>query len=365
MVSPEAARRWPEIDGLRAVAVTAVLLFHLQLPGFSLGWAGVNLFFVISGFLITGILLKSRDTRDFFKNFYIRRALRIFPIYYLVFAAIAVWAVARDANIDDAGYYALYLQNIPLGSGNWQSAFPGFFTHTWSLAIEEQFYWLWPLLIWRATPRGLAWTLLGFFIASLTWRCYAQAFLPDTAWFATSPLSQLDALSAGAALSLMLHAGAQPHQLRQLGGLVLLLSLTLLSALVLAIGYANLWRPDLWIPHSGSPLVYTALAIVFSAVLVLAISEIPVLSAGLRSRLLRHIGVISYGLYLYHFPAFAAVDAVAARVGPEFIAPALDIVKLLVTYLIALVSWHWFEQPFLALKERWAKRDDRVIEGSR
>src|SRR5436309_3302352 len=105
----------PELDGLRALAIIAVILFHLNIPGFGLGWAGVNLFFVISGFLITGILLDAKETPNYFRNFYVRRALRIFPIYYLSLLALAAAAPIFKWKLDDLPYFLLYVQNYILG----------------------------------------------------------------------------------------------------------------------------------------------------------------------------------------------------------------------------------------------------------
>lgn len=358
--------RWPEIDGLRAVAIVPVLLFHLDLPGFGLGWAGVNLFFVISGFLITGILMDCRGTPDYFRNFYIRRSLRIFPIYYLTLVAIFAWALLRGGDVSDAGYYAFYVQNFPLGAGNWSSEFPRFFTHTWSLAIEEQFYWLWPLLVWRATPRVLACALALFFGAAIAWRFYAQLALPGTAWFATTLLSQLDGLSAGAALALLIRSGVPASRLHGLAIASFGASALALAWLIWLIGYGRFWRPEMWVGATASPLVYSALAVLFAAILLLAILHLPGLAVTLRLRPLRHIGIISYGLYVYHYPAFAVVDSLANRFQVEQDALALDIAKLTGTYLIALTSWHLLERPLLALKERWAKREtDLIAEGSR
>ena len=361
-----AAARWPEIDGLRAVAIISVLLFHLGVPGFSMGWAGVNLFFVISGFLITGILLDTRESPRFFRNFYIRRSLRIFPIYYLAFVAILAWNVMRGRDVTDAGYYALYLQNFVLGAGHWHSGFPGYFVHTWSLAVEEQFYWLWPLVVWRASPRQMAWMLALFFAAALVWRCYAKLALLESAWFTTTLLSQLDGLSAGAALALFVRSQMSATLPRRLAPSLLAASIVGLALFIWLVGYEALWQPQTWVPVSGSPFVYSALAVASTAFLSLAIQGAPVLSATLRLPLLRHVGTISYGLYLYHYPAFAAVDTIAQRIPVDKAATVLDIAKLGITYLIALASWHWLERPILSWKERWAKREPGLVaEGSR
>src|ERR1700677_347608 len=152
-------RHIPQFDFLRGVAVLMVMLFHAShdVHSFpmaryvSFGWAGVDLFFVLSGFLITGILFETRDQKGYFINFYARRILRIWPLYYallgMMFVAVPLltprWNAAAMGNARPAWAFVLFVQNLAVGH-----LITGPLSPTWSLAIEEQFYFVWPLLIW-------------------------------------------------------------------------------------------------------------------------------------------------------------------------------------------------------------------------
>ena len=152
----------PGLDGLRAIAIGTVFGFHLGLPGMSLGWVGVQLFFVISGFLITGILLRSRERPFYFRNFYVRRTLRIFPIYYVLIALYFVTAGVQGdwATVKLLPYYLTYTQSYPQLATRYVCA--PMLGHTWTLAIEEQFYLLWPLAIYLVRGRRLFVALAAF-----------------------------------------------------------------------------------------------------------------------------------------------------------------------------------------------------------
>jgi peptidoglycan/LPS O-acetylase OafA/YrhL len=149
-------RHIPELDGLRAIAAIAILLFHANIPLFADAWVGVPIFFVLSGFLVTGILLDSLEAKNFYSAFYIRRGLRIFPIYYLLLLIIAIPYALLIRPDRELALYALYLQNIQLGITNFSGTFVhGVLNHTWSLAIETQFYLIWPFLVKALRLKGI------------------------------------------------------------------------------------------------------------------------------------------------------------------------------------------------------------------
>ena len=219
-----------ELDGIRGIAISAVFLFH-SAPFirdhnethvgnfvlnniFDLGWAGVDLFFLLSGFLITSILLDTKNARGYFQNFYARRVLRIFPLYYLLLASVAVVFLAvpvlRDRYADvyaSQGWYWVYLQNWPMAihsGADFQAAFLG---HFWSLAIEEQFYIFWPFLVWLFARRSLLAVCGGLVglslairlaVASMDTSYSAQQFL----YFCT--VTRLDCLAIGAIAAIFL-----------------------------------------------------------------------------------------------------------------------------------------------------------------
>ena len=147
------ARYLPQLDGLRGLAIFGVLLFHIG--RFDLGWTGIVLFFVLSGFLITGILLDGKERAAYFRNFYARRALRIFPAYYFVLGL--TWWIKRDFTVSglESGiesavpewtYFLLYVQNYWMGEHWFRTPLSRFLGYTWKLAVEEQFYLVWQLL---------------------------------------------------------------------------------------------------------------------------------------------------------------------------------------------------------------------------
>jgi peptidoglycan/LPS O-acetylase OafA/YrhL len=167
--------RLPTLDGLRGVAILLVLLSHLTLysemstttlldrayqRATLAGWVGVDLFFVLSGFLITGILLDLKGSSRFFRTFYARRVLRIFPLYY---AFLAIFYIALPQLLSskdqvlrllaDQKWYWLYLQNLQMARDGWPV--PKYLAHFWSLAVEEQFYLIWPLGVLKYGRRGL------------------------------------------------------------------------------------------------------------------------------------------------------------------------------------------------------------------
>ncbi len=157
-------KRVPALDGLRGLAILAVVEFHFAegltnasrpesaiYNVFRTGWLGVDLFFVLSGFLITGILSNSKGTPGYFRNFYWRRALRIFPPYYaFLFVFGVLYPLARHRPLDAPWWHWTYLTNVAIAAGLPVNSC----SHFWSLAIEEQFYLLWPLLIYMLSRKA-------------------------------------------------------------------------------------------------------------------------------------------------------------------------------------------------------------------
>lgn len=347
----------PELDGLRAVAILVVLAFHLEFPWFSLGWAGVPLFFVLSGFLITGILMDAREAPNYLRNFYVRRAFRIFPIYYLTLFAVATAAVVTGQRIDSLPYYLLYAQNYLLGATNFTPEFPVAFNHSWSLAIEEQFYLLWPFAVmWlgRRKLLGLTGLLFGFALAS---RAGLLAVTDNPALMEASLPGQLDALSAGAGLAVLLHSGVDVRSVSRKAVLVMAASGMALLFLVHRNGLDSYWHPDSWATQPQNLPTLSLLALFFASLIAVALAGAPLLSALLRSSLLRHIGKISYGIYMFHFPIFVLVDKTLWKLFPGepnwAVHLAHPLGKVVLTYLLALASWRIVESRLLSLKARF------------
>jgi len=345
------------LDGLRALAVGAVVLFHLGIPGFSLGWVGVNLFFVISGFLITGILLDAKATPHYFRNFYVRRALRIFPIYYLVLCLLIVYSWLAHIDMRDVGYYFVYLQNILFGLTGLTQHFTVAFNHTWSLAVEEQFYLMYPVIVLWLRRRALIALLLCCVVAAPLLRLLGGVFLSrfiiSSVWL---PM-QVDALAMGALLAV----AAQSPKLAALATRRLVLTTLALSGIALAIligivGSRNHWSLVVLSHDRVYPEMNSLLALFFAALVASAsIAPLP-FSRWLAIRPLRHIGKISYGIYLYHFPILVLLAPLAAALLPAGTGLALKglfaLSELVLIYLVAMLSWRVIESPFLGLKQR-------------
>lgn len=351
-----------ELDGLRALAVLAVIAFHYTEgtrwanPVTGLGWAGVDLFFVLSGFLITGILLNSRERPRYFSNFYARRSLRIFPVYYLLLA-IYIGAAGLGGGRQPWAYWAMHAAFLSATLEHfhyWAFAAPAFVyagvTVLWSLSIEEQFYLLWAPIVRWLRPQAL-WAFLGAAIVGAPILRYCL-HTPGFTEYRFLP-TRFDSLAWGAALALVAKSwehspGSARQSLRTLAwgaGAVLAMILAATGGL----------RESRWFALTG----YTALAALFTAAVGGA-----VIGAGsearscrwLRLRPLRHLGKISYAVYLIHYPILTLV---AGWVEPGLGRGSLglvvrDVVSFVLVIGLATLSWKWLEAPAAALKERWA-----------
>jgi peptidoglycan/LPS O-acetylase OafA/YrhL len=345
----------PAIDGLRGLAIIGVLLFHLGIPKCSLGWTGVELFFVISGFLITRILLNTCEDRDYFKRFYVRRALRIFPIYYLVvitYTAAAVFSTSVEALRMLPMYY-VYLQTIPQLRS--QFTVVAMLGHTWTLAIEEQFYFIWPLVIFLVKGRKLLVVITVMIFAAMGLRLlslrFANPFLVD-GWIGV----QIDTLAAGAMVAYTSRIYDRQTMQRYLtvaflGGVASLL------LLVSIVGTSVFWTPKIWGRSWYGPLLISVLACTFAGIVGLAAIGHR-WTRWLEFRSLMRWGKISYGIYLFHPFVFLFVDIVVrhtVHAQSHLASRSIMLVKLSLTYLVGSVSWKLIESPILQLKGRFAR----------
>ena len=200
-------RHYPALDGLRGVAIILVLLYHNFnfLPFFNYGWTGVDLFFVLSGFLITSILLNAVGTRHYLKNFYARRALRIFPIYLLTVAVVLLLVSTTNRFTEQQDYYQLHQVFLWLNMQNWMYInFPVpvdnmLLFHCWSLSLEEQFYLFWPLLVLLARkPNRVQYLLLLLLVAGIVSRIISWQQLGNTDKnFLFQSMTRIDGLCIG------------------------------------------------------------------------------------------------------------------------------------------------------------------------
>lgn len=336
----------PSLDGIRGIAILLVLGKH------AFGWPkqgglGVDLFFVLSGFLITSLLLDEhrKDGRVSLRNFFWRRALRLFPaLFAMLFAYVAVKAAHGELS-DAVGPLTLavsYTANIAL-AGN-RSSMPEALTHLWSLAQEEQFYLLWPplllLVLGLRRPRLLAQFVIGAIILVALERARlggAGASL-DRVYFA--PDTHAEPLLVGCLFGIWnvngLPALLKPDKQRRFLALI---------AAALYLG-ASVFLHDLWLAVYVTP-VFTLIAGAAGVVVISAARDDYGIARVLRVRPLVGLGRISYGLYLWHVPLLAALGAGALDRGlPISIAVAIAAV------VIAALSHRYVETPFLRMKSR-------------
>jgi peptidoglycan/LPS O-acetylase OafA/YrhL len=336
--------RLPQLDGLRGIAILIVLLGHLIVFGFGLGIpkfgplppAGVDLFFVLSGFLITGILLRTKDSPGYFRNFYARRGLRVWPLYYLflafmfLFAAHHVPTLSFDPQKHNWLVFALYLQNI-YHTQDLELA-PFALTITWSLAVEEQFYLIWPTLVALLKPRNLVAMLVGIILCAPI----ARAIVPHfgiNPYF--NPLCRFDAMAMGSLLATWIYC-RKPDAGR------------IARSAWLIIGFAAIGEVVVHFMHLTHIASKSMVSAAFTAVLALALS-VPGFAKALSFRPLAVTGKISYCIYLVH----VIVARIAFYFFPEqqLSIKCLRCVLILAgTYSVAGLSWHFIETPILRLK---------------
>ena len=366
----EAGGRIASLDGVRGLAILMVALFHMTvLPTtgnrfdarwvnfMALGASGVTLFFVLSGFLITGILFDSKEKAHYFRNFYARRALRIFPLYYaVVFVCLVILPQfdhpkARNfGRIEGEGWwYWLYLSNLLIfKTGQFRH---GVLDVSWSLAIEEQFYLVWPIVVLALNRRALVWLSGIVVLIALATRCAMIAGGVNLISVYAFTMSHFDALAIGAFLALAARSPAGLGRFVVPGRILVLSGVSLLLGLAIAGVYLGGDTPVMM------GVGYTLLALMYGGLLVLAL-EAPAWSRAFANPVLRVLGKYSYALYLFHNPMRALVRDLVY--GPESFATFLGskmpgqflfyVLSFAVTLPVAWLSWHLFEKHFLTLK---------------
>jgi peptidoglycan/LPS O-acetylase OafA/YrhL len=364
-----------QLDALRALAVLAVLLSHFTLftrrvwgaiQIVDLAGFGVRLFFVLSGFLITGILLRAKDYCENgqssagyeLRQFYARRLLRIFPLFYLVLALAAFLAIAPVR--ESWPWHVSYLTNFLLFSRGWDGAI----NHFWSLAIEEQFYLVWPWVILLADRRKLPGLILATITIGPVFRLLC-GFLTSNDRTPILPFSCLDTLGVGALLafynSLPRSEASRRYPLGKLGlysGLILIASFLLLAGL----NRGRLFQTVVF--DMGAAL--TCGWIVWSA----SFGFSGWLGKFLESKLLIYLGTISYGIYVYHnfmgdlLYHTLNLPQLAMRLRRPFGWMCDSVAMCGATIFIAALSWHCFEAPLNRLKRYFKYRADRPGEAS-
>ncbi|MFO0907299.1 MAG: acyltransferase [Isosphaeraceae bacterium] len=351
-MSALASDRNAELDALRGLAALAVVLFHTNVKWMPVGWAAVDLFFVLSGYLITTIILRNGRTKGFLLRFYVRRGLRVWPIYYLLVLIMAAAVPWLYRQYDWSGL--LYVLTFTQGIGHYvrspSPTFTYYLGHTWTLAIEEQFYLLWPaLLLFVGLDRRR--------VAALGAICVIGSAV---ARWRGLPVSILGGRGDGLALGGILAAwllDVSPRSTRAgritwiLAGLGALATAGLIA---LALG-TGLDTAALRTPAAG-PIIL-ALSLLFSAIVGIAVCQTgnPWLSP-LRAESLRQLGEMSYGLYLYHMPILLLAGDIARAFGRRGAPLWRHALALGICFAVARLSWLYVESPVLRLKDRFAYR---------
>ena len=380
-IPPRTNSRVPELDGLRGVAILLVVLYHYIYGGFSpgdesmpakfthfiltLSWSGVDLFFVLSGFLIGGILMDARDASGYFTTFYIRRFCRILPLYLLWLALFILFSAICPPRTPPEWYSALFFREIPhfhpweyfiflqnfyiaktsLFGSSWLAA-------TWSLAVEEQFYLLLPLMIWLVPPRKLSAVLIVLILLVPVFRVFLYLFHPSVMAYVLLP-GRADALLSGVLcaclmrnekIRCLLQAKRRQLYLVLIGLFVGMLFLTVFGAgkgyLAVLTSFEMVSIGFFWV------------AAFYACLLLIAVSDqAGFISGVMRLRGLRHFGIIAYGVFLTHMAVntlshglLLGKESVAFTGFPDVLATVL---AFLVTWFLAAMSWNFLEKPIV------------------
>ncbi len=367
---------FPALDGVRALAFLMVFAGHyLRLPW---GWAGVDVFFVLSGFLITGILFDTRDDSHRARNFYLRRTLRIFPLYYGVMLMLVVsWPFFRWqwtwAWLLWPAYAGNFLRGLhPFAPGSAMQLLADFqplsrtvhglrlyLGHFWSLCVEEQFYLFWPWVVFsvRSRKKLMAICMAAIFVCPCL-RVLGLHWLPgymldQEVLYCWTPF-RMDALLLGGLIALLARGPSWPRVLR-----VARICLPAISLI------AILWLFDNHRTHPGATAyVYPSWEFTWGLVFVDLCSACAIVNALqpatwtfrlFHLRALRWIGRISYGAYVFHDIFHGPILALTMALGFRHPNAACAAIALGTTLLVSWVSFRSFETPFIRLKDRWAR----------
>lgn len=339
------------LDGLRAVAALMVMFFHFfqhvstshsfvlfikKISGF--GQTGVSLFFVLSGFLITRILLKEKQSEKYFLNFYVRRSLRIFPLYYfyllLVFFIIPFFENASIPALSQQIYHWVYLQDFAI-TFKWNYLGP---IHFWSLAVEEHFYLFFPLLVYFLKEKQLVLSLCVLIIVSITLRFMLSSNGYEVFYFT---FTRLDELCLGAFLAFLELKG----KFTEGSAKRFLYVLGLMLAPIFLLWYFFTSESNVFV----QTFKYLLISIIYFCVIgfIITATKTNFLNKILATKPLLFTGKISYGLYVYHglcfayFAKYFHTDYILLNFFASFI----------FSFIVATISFYAFEKHFLKLKK--------------
>jgi peptidoglycan/LPS O-acetylase OafA/YrhL len=351
-------KRIEELDGLRALAIISVLIVHdglplaqhLHLSWFALrGWVGVDLFFVLSGFLITRILLDSKSKPGYFARFYTRRALRIWPLYYVWVLFILVLTknvalIGAHTHSIPAWQFLIFVQNFNPGIIG-----VGVLTVTWSLAIEEQFYFVWPLVVYKAGSKAIGIICLAILAAEPALRALAPHIPLHPCMVYLGTAFHLDGLAFGG-LAAVIYGSRELESTvcKRLAWSSLVLGASASALLVRS-------RPD---SHFNHPFEFTAVSLMWFGLVVLTLLERSgIWSRLMRCRPLRFVSTVSYCVYLIHVLVNKAAESPWLRAkilrGHTGLITELFmlVTQLVLVFALSYLSWTFFESKILLMKD--------------
>lgn len=360
------------LDGIRAIAIILVMSFHAEITYF--GWMGVQLFFVLSGFLITGILWREKQAQSSlqykFKKFWARRSLRIFPLYfgYLLFVSLSYLFFHFPSYYS---YYAPYLftytfnytRSLPQWQGN------PLFTHLWSLCIEEQFYLFFPLIIFLCPPKFTKYLMLIIIALSPISRFIlgeyykSKGLSPDVVADAVywNTLSHLDAFFMGGIIPVLsLNKKIKKPHFIFIATIIIAFTAGLINYLAINSGHS--YFNDIGYDHGQSVMYqhvwqYTCLNLVFASFILMLVSNysnklITFTRKSLERNWMVRIGKVSYGMYIFHWAILVYAYNQFFHTDNIYLRIVLFIPYVIIVYLFAEVSFRLYESKFLKLKDK-------------
>ncbi|RZK01610.1 MAG: acyltransferase [Flavobacterium sp.] len=347
-----------ELDGIRAIAALMVMLFHFsgQIPATNAfnqlfrkiapyGQTGVTLFFVLSGFLITRILLSTKENNNFFKTFYLRRALRIFPLYYLylIIELIIVPSISKGPTIEsNTWYFWFYLQNFAF-TFDWPANGPN---HYWSLAVEEHFYLFWPFLVYFLNEKNIKKLCISFILLSLLIRVMLMMNGYGGFYFT---FTNIDSLAIGGLMALFEREGkiSGVTKVYFAGFVVLFIPLGIINWFVSGKGLdiVQLFKTPI-----------TALAYFFLILFAINTKKGRAINSFLTGKPLTFLGKISYGLYVFH-PLCFTYCATYINLNNWVLNLLL---QTSITIVVAALSFNFFESLFLNLKSKFEYKNSNT-----
>lgn len=355
--------RVKELDGIRAIAAISVVMIHAFPGSLALGWSAVDCFFVLSGFLITGILLRNRNDPRMLRNFWLRRGLRIWPIYYITLLGLLslFLIIGHKEPVGLVVQTLTYTQNIQGYFGNASDHQLRWFHHTWTLAIEEQYYCVWPIIVLFSGRRKL--TIISIFLLVL------PSILRFAGFTSGLLLTRCDGFALGSLLAILFNDPAAAGRPKLTMGLFTV-SVVASLVIIIYIYFINLSESGKMIQTSRTRnFMIPILCSLYFGVIGLAYQfRGSSATAFLRTKPLTYLGLISYGFYLYHIPIIEITNSITykypiiAHSYPPLGGFWRGAINISISLAVAVLSWHFIEKPILSLKDRfrYAKIADKI-----